>query len=185
MTRNVKKAKKSEETGTSDNLPPIKRVSSQAQGYAQLVGDIGALLETARRTAARAMNAVLCSTYWEVGRRIVEFEQAGKIRAEYGEELLKRLSYDLTARLGRGFSERNLDQMRLFYLGWPISQTVSAKSYPKGMRVDFPLPWSAYVRLLAVKNEHARKFYEAEALKGGWWKNSFGEKVRVQWQVLL
>jgi DUF1016 N-terminal domain len=67
-------------------------------------------------------------------------------------------------RYGRGFSKRNLEQMRLFYVSWPIAQTVSAQlTAPK-----LPLPWSAYVRLLSVTSEQARKFYEAEALRGGW-----------------
>ena len=102
--------------------------SAASQNYSGLVRDIGALLAAARRSSARAVNALMTATYWEVGRRIVEFEQRGEMRAAYGQELLKRLSRDLTARLGRGFSERNLEQMRLFYDGWPISQTPSAES---------------------------------------------------------
>ncbi|NJO12461.1 MAG: DUF1016 domain-containing protein [Gammaproteobacteria bacterium] len=106
----------------------------------------------------------MTTTYWQVGRRIVEFEQAGHARAEYGERTLSRLASELTALHGQGFSVRNLQDMRLFYLGWPIQQTVSAKSeLPR-----FPLPWSAYVRLLSVQNAAARAFYEAEALRGGW-----------------
>ena len=85
------------------------------QNYSGLVRDIGALLAAARRSSARAVNALMTATYWEVGRRIVEFEQRGELRAGYGQELLKRLSRNLTSRLGRGFSERNLEQMRLFY----------------------------------------------------------------------
>jgi hypothetical protein len=88
------------------------------------------LLEDSRRASARAVNAVITATYWEVGRRIVEGEQAGGKRAGSGKELLKRLASDLTARFGRGFSQRNLEQMRLFYLGWRIPQTVSAESHP-------------------------------------------------------
>jgi hypothetical protein len=113
----------------------------------------------------RSVNALMTATYWEIGRRIVEFEQKGQNRAEYGHRLLKRLSGDLAARFGRGYSERNLEQMRLFYLAWlpeKISQTLSAKSsgqqnlqIPSRVPTDlptlaqaFPLPWSAYVRLL-------------------------------------
>ena len=99
--------------------------------YALVHADIVALLETARRAAARSVNAVMTATYWEVGRRIVEFEQGGKNRAEYGEALLVRLSADLSAHFGRGFSRQNLQQMRQFYLSWPpeqIWQTVSGKS---------------------------------------------------------
>ena len=85
--------------------------------YDALLGEVAQLLETARHTAARAVNAVLTQTYWQIGRRLVEVEQDGQTRAAYGEALLKRLSKDLTAQFGRGFSERNLEQMRLFYQG--------------------------------------------------------------------
>jgi len=95
--------------------------------YGRLLADISGLLEQARRTAVRSVNAVLTSTYWRIGRRIVEHEQGGKQRAGYGEELLIRLSEDLTAMHGRGFSGRNLRQMRAFYLDWEIWQTPSAK----------------------------------------------------------
>jgi hypothetical protein len=76
----------------------------------------------------------MTATYWEIGRRIVEFEQGGKVRAEYGERLLARLSQDLMGKHGRGFSERNLEQMRAFYLGWEISQTPSAKLEARAKR---------------------------------------------------
>ena len=95
--------------------------------YNRLVMDISGLLEQARRTAVRTVNSVLTVTYWEVGRRIVEFEQGGKVRAEYGKELLVKLGNDLTKKHGRGFSWRNIYQMRAFYLGWEILQTPSAK----------------------------------------------------------
>ena len=98
--------------------------------YTVLVGGIGELLEAARRASVRAVNAFMTATYWEVGRRIVEFEQGGHKRASYGEELLKHLSGDLTTRYGRGFSVQNLENMRLFYgvCGMEqISQTLSGK----------------------------------------------------------
>lgn len=137
-------------------------------GYDDVLAEVVNLLETARRNSARSINAVITSTYWNIGRKIVEFEQGGKVRAQYGKELLKRLSLDLTARFGRGFSARNLEQMRLFYQGWPISQTPSAKSMLAFPYETFPLPWSHYVKLLSVKNKDARKFYEIEALRNGW-----------------
>jgi predicted nuclease of restriction endonuclease-like (RecB) superfamily len=99
--------------------------------YSGLVGGVSTLLETARRTSARSVNALMTATYWEIGRRIVEFEQGGDKRAGYGEELLKLLASDLTARFGRGFSRQNLQSMRLFYLALPperICQTLSGKS---------------------------------------------------------
>ncbi len=159
--------------------------------YNAIHADIVALLESARRTAARSVNALMTATYWAVGQRIVEFEQGGQERAAYGETLIERLSIDLSARFGRGFSRQNLWQMRAFHLAWPaeqILQALSAKSptsrilqTPSGesvapvatpdlpaLALAFSLPWSAYVRLLSVKNSQARAFYETEALRCGW-----------------
>ena len=96
--------------------------------YKGLLASVSALLEEGRRSAAKSVNAVLTATYWLVGKRIVEYDQGGQERAAYGSEVLKRLSADLGGRFGRGFSERNLEQMRLFYLHWGNSQTASAIS---------------------------------------------------------
>lgn len=109
------------------NASPSKGLSLSPAGYGALLTGISELLDEARRTSARTINAVLAATYWEVGRQIVEFEQVGAKRAEYGSTLLQRLSADLTTRFGRGFSRSNLQQMRLFYLGWEICQTLSGK----------------------------------------------------------
>jgi len=106
-------------------VPASARPGVPEGAYAGLVTGISELLEHARRMSARSVNSILTATYWEIGRRIVEFEQGGKARAEYGEGLLKTLSRDLTSRHGRGFSRANLQQMRLFYLGWEIRQTPS------------------------------------------------------------
>jgi len=151
--------------------------------YVGALSDIGELLDAARRTAVRSLNAIMTAAYWSVGRRIVEEEQRGAQRASYGDELLERLAIDLTARFGRGFSRRSLSQMRSFYTTWPeIRQTLSAKSHESSKSIGtssyldqlraisqaFPLPWSHYVRILAVKHDGARQFYEDEALRGGW-----------------
>ena len=93
--------------------------------HGRLLADISSLLEQARRTAVRSVNAVLTSVYWQIARRIVEHEQHGKTKAEYGENLLMSLAKDLTAKYGRGFSKSNLFQMRAFFLGWEIFQTPS------------------------------------------------------------
>jgi hypothetical protein len=93
--------------------------TSASGGYAGLVGGIGELLEAARRTSARTINAFMTATYWEIGRRIVEFEQGGKKRAEYGKALLERLSNELTVRYGRGFARPNLIRFRQFYRAFP------------------------------------------------------------------
>src|SRR5437763_3297743 len=144
----------------------------------QLLSGVVSLIEEGRLAAVRSVNVVLTSTYWLVGQRIVEHEQSGAERAGYGEALLKRLAEDLTAKLGRGFSERNIRQMRLFYLGWPNPQTLSAELVDAGIRQTpsaisvswprFPLPWSHYVRLLSAADPKAREYYEREALLGGW-----------------
>jgi predicted nuclease of restriction endonuclease-like (RecB) superfamily len=142
-------------------------------GYTDVRFGIAEVLSSARQAAARNVNALMTASYWETGRRIVEAEQKGKRRAGYGEQLIERLSVDLTEQFGRGFSPRNLEQMRTFYIGWKIPQTLSAESGAVSIRLldgaqRFSLPWSAYVRLLSVKDDFARKFYETEALRGGW-----------------
>ncbi|WP_174984683.1 PDDEXK nuclease domain-containing protein [Burkholderia lata] len=156
-------------------MTTAKRAVAPA-GYAGVHSGIVELLEAARHAAARKVNALMTASYWEIGRRIVEAEQQGKRRAGYGEQLIERLANDLTGRFGRGFSRQNLQQMRSFFLTWPIRQTVSGESSlapVQPRRLDelaqcFTLPWSAYVRLLSVKDDQARRFYEAEALRGGW-----------------
>ena len=130
----------------------------------------------------------------------MEFEQSGEERAEYGAALIERLSDDLTGRFGRGFSRQNVQQMRLFYLSYPherirqtpsgesviplsseILQTLSAEeSSLTAIASRFPLPWSAYVRLLSVKNMHAREFYETEALRGGWSVRQIDRQINSQ-----
>ena len=87
-------------------------------GYDHLRDGIVDLLEATRRGSVRAVNAIMTAAYWETGRRIVEFEQKGHAKAEYGERLLVRLAGDLSRRLGRGFAKSNLFQMRAFYLAY-------------------------------------------------------------------
>ncbi len=144
-------------------MPPKRPSNTEmSTGYETLLSSVSELLRRGRQNAAKSVNAVLTTTYWLVGRRLVEFEQRGKVRAVYGSELLKRLSGDLQSRLGRGFSERNLEQMRQFYLQWGNPQTQSADSaagiYPKISQTPsaklslgdvplFSLSWSHYVRL--------------------------------------
>ena len=101
--------------------------AEQLTGYDEILAGISELLDRARRTAAQTINAILTASYWEVGRRIVEFEQHGQVRAAYGDKLWKRLAADLTARHGRGFSKSNIALMRAFYLQWEIFQTASGK----------------------------------------------------------
>ncbi|MCX6902560.1 MAG: DUF1016 N-terminal domain-containing protein [Verrucomicrobia bacterium] len=142
---------------------------AQAPAYPLLLRRLVTLLEEARRASARTVNVIMTATYWQVGRHIVEFEQAGQRRAGYGEQLLGRLSTDLNKRFGRGFSTDNLETMRLFYLAYlsahtisetpsrkllpavsgaaatGISETVSRKSNLPRLAERFPLSWSHYV----------------------------------------
>ena len=90
-------------------MKPVKR--ARVGAYDDLLAEVADAIEKARSVAARSVNAVMTITYWHVGRRLVEQEQQGSARASYGEQLLKRLSLDLSKRFGRGFSERNLEQM--------------------------------------------------------------------------
>ena len=158
---------------TQTDLQP----GGQTPGYDVVFTEVAALLENARRTAARSVNAVMTATYWQIGRRLVEVDQQGQERAGYGKQLIERLSQDLTARFGRGFGQRNLEQMRLFYRTWQIPQTVSAESETGG---QFLLPWSHYVRLLSVESDAARAFYETEALRGGWSGRQLARQINTQ-----
>ena len=98
-------------------MTPIpSKVSSPPAGYVDIRGGIVELLTAARHAAARNVNSLMTASYWEIGRRIVEAEQKGKRRAGYGEQLIERLSLDLSKQFGRGFSSQNLWQMRQFFI---------------------------------------------------------------------
>ena len=137
---------------------PTKRTNVPTGHYDSILGDISNVIDTARRSVARSVNSIMTAAYWLVGRRIVESEQKGEKRAGYGEALLEKLAADLTVRYGKGFSVRNVWQMKAFYLAWPILQTPSAEfddliitqiSSAESTLIQiarsFPLPWSAYV----------------------------------------
>jgi predicted nuclease of restriction endonuclease-like (RecB) superfamily len=125
---------------------------------------IAELLQTARQTVVRTVNQTMVYTYYEIGRMIVEDEQQGKERAEYGKQVLKELSKRLTADFGKGFSERNLEQMRQFYLAYPISQKPSAEF----KNPHFQLSWSHYLKLMRIENHNERSFYEIECITNNW-----------------
>ena len=168
----------SEMPSNQNQLSLRRSALSEDASYQAIFGDVSKIIDAARDRAARSVNAAMTAAYWQIGRRIVEFEQAGEERAEYGDALIERLAEDLTGRFGRGFSLQGIYKMRLFYLSFPparILPTLSGKfkTASDGVGFDdlltaFPLPWSAYVRLLSVRNEQARSFYETEALRGGW-----------------
>jgi len=130
---------------------------SDANSYGELIRNIGSLLETGKKQAVSAVNQAMVRTYWEIGKHIVEYEQAGNEKAEYGSETLKRLSRDLTERYGNGFGMSNINKMRKFYSLYPILQTVSAK-----------LSWSHYVELLKIEDYMERSFYLKECEQDNW-----------------
>ncbi|MEW6746634.1 MAG: DUF1016 N-terminal domain-containing protein [Planctomycetota bacterium] len=96
--------------------------------YDLMLGDIAEVIDAARRSATRAVNFIMTAAYWLIGRRIVECEQEGRARAEYGEQLLQRLAGDLSGRFGRGFSYPNLNRFRQFYLAFPPDEKLSTSS---------------------------------------------------------
>ncbi len=115
----------------SKKKPAVVQQDISSREYDSILSGVIGLLEEARRMSARSVNAVMTVTYWEIGRRIVEYEQTGEERARYGDILIKQLSIDLTQRFGRGFGPVNLSQMRKFYRLWNedrIFQTLSEKS---------------------------------------------------------
>jgi len=117
------------------------------------------LLKSARRTAVQSINKTIVDTYFEIGRLIVEEEQNGKSKAEYGQNLIHELSQKLTTEFGKGFSTTNLKQMRTFYLTYSKGQTVSD---------EFRLSWSHYIMLMRIDNVEERKFYEIETAENSW-----------------
>lgn len=121
--------------------------------------DIKNIIEVSKKKIVSSINSTITTTYFLIGKRIVEEEQGGVERAEYGKNLIKNLSKKLTENYGKGFSERNLEQMRKFYLTYSISQTVSA---------EFKLSYSHYLTLMRINNIEERNFYEIEAINNGW-----------------
>ena len=121
--------------------------------------EIRGLLKSARENIVSTINSTMAKTYFLIGKRIVEEEQNGEKRAEYGKKLIKELSKKLTKEFGKGFSERNLEQMRKFYLAYSIPQTLSA---------EFRLSWSHYLILMRMENLDERNFYEIEAIENNW-----------------
>ncbi len=136
------------------------------------------LLQSARQQVLRTVNKTMVITYFEIGRMIVEEEQNGKERADYGKSLLKGLSKVLTKEFGKGFSVYNLERMRKFYFIYKnrniendISATLLRKSKTEisaTLLRNFELSWSHYLTLIRMDNENERKFYEIESAKNNW-----------------
>lgn len=122
-----------------------------------LLGSLGELIRQARQRALRAVDAIQVQTCWEIGRHIVEFEQDGEARAEYGRKLLPSLASSLSAEFGKGFDATNLRHMRAFYLAFPIRDALRPE-----------LSWTHYRTLLRVDSDSARQWYMNEAVQQNW-----------------
>ena len=166
--------------GANQKSPLAPAGFPSQKGYGRLVGDIGALLEDARRTAARRVNTVMVETYWRIGRRIVEYEQAGKERADYGEGIICSLSRDLSARYGRGFDVTNIRHMRKLYI---LHQKRDA-SRPESRRrraepPAFRLTWTHYRILMGIEDGDKRRFYETQCELAGWSVRQLARQIDV------
>ena len=124
------------------------------------INEIKKILKNARQKAYTAVNSVMVEAYWEIGRRIVEEEQNGKERAEYGKEILQNLSKELTEEFGKGYSYRTLREIRQFYLMF--------SDFEKWRTVSAKLTWSHFQKVLRVSDEKARIFYLTEAAENMW-----------------
>lgn len=172
----------------------MKKVT-KTNKYSTLVTDLASLIDKGRRTAVRHVNTALVATYWFIGRRIVEYEQKGKERAEYGEALLKHLSEDLTKQFGKGWGEPHLRAVRQFYLIYsyienrytlcskpvksiktdirrtPCSELVDVKLQTlsgESFGIILPLSWSHYRLLMRLEEPFKREFYESQCVSGNW-----------------
>ncbi|MBI4722659.1 MAG: DUF1016 domain-containing protein [Candidatus Stahlbacteria bacterium] len=174
----------------------MKSKEITTRNYTNLFDRVAEILAEAKTNVIREINKAQVLAYWEIGKEIVEFEQKGKVRAEYGGELIKKLSNDLTKKFGRGFSEINIRNMRRLYLEFPTqiqqtpsvksqkSQTLSAESKRKqktkslswkseisqtlSAKFEPMLFWSHYCELLKAEEPLARSFYEQEAIQNNW-----------------
>ena len=126
-------------------------------GYQQLLGRISEVYTAGQLRAHQAVNTVMTETYWQIGHDIVEFEQGGKARADYGKGLLSTLSRDLTLRHGKGFSRSNVSRFRQFYMAYPICAKAS-----------HILSWSHFIELLKLDDPLERSFYEQQAIREKW-----------------
>ena len=125
--------------------------------YKDLITQIGELLQKGRERASTSINSILVQTYWQIGQYIVEYEQGGKNKADYGSDILNTLSKDLTLAYGKGFGKSNLFYIRKLYLDFPISGTLSHQ-----------LSWSHYYEILKADNELEISFYIQQCEKENW-----------------
>jgi hypothetical protein len=125
--------------------------------YLAVFGDVSKIINAARDSVARSVNAAMTAAYWLVGRRIVEFEQSGEERAEYGAALIERLAEDLIGRFGRGFSRQNVQNMRLFYLSYPPDQIRQTLTGKLGQSPQLPIPQTFHLLVWHPSSRIPRK----------------------------
>jgi len=130
----------------------------------RIYSEIERIISDARNKVVKQVNQTMVYTYYEIGRIIIENEQNGSERAEYGKGILKNLSKRLSGEFGKGFSTDNLENMRKLFLTYSKSETLSRKF----QNPDFQLSWSHYIKLMRIKDETERKFYELEAIENQW-----------------
>ncbi len=126
------------------------------------------LLQRSRSALQQSVNSTMVQTYWQVGQLIVEDEQQGEKRASYGKQVLKSLATTLTSEFGKGFDERNLRNMRLFYMKFPIRNAVRTE-----------LSWTHYRTLIRIENEQARQWYLSESIEQGWSARALERQIGV------
>jgi predicted nuclease of restriction endonuclease-like (RecB) superfamily len=144
----------------------LRKAVEVDEGASQLLHSLRGLIQNARQRALRAVDAVQVQTCWEIGRHIVEFEQGGSARAEYGARLLQTLAASLATEFGRGFDVSNLRYMRLFYNAFPIRDALRHE-----------LSWTHYRTLLRVESDSARQWYMNEAAGQGWTTRSLERQI--------
>ncbi|MDP0590373.1 MAG: PDDEXK nuclease domain-containing protein, partial [Candidatus Endonucleobacter bathymodioli] len=141
----------------------------------QIIEDIKNLLVASREQLQRSVNSVMVQTYWNIGRIIVEDEQKGENRAEYGTRQLEQISQSLSKEFGKGFEVRNIRNMRQFYLVFPIWHSVNAK-----------LSWTHYKRLIRIENDEARDWYIKESVANNWSVRALDRQVsKLYYERLL
>jgi predicted nuclease of restriction endonuclease-like (RecB) superfamily len=144
----------------------LRKTVEADEGTSQLLHSLRGLIQNARQRALRAVDVVQVQTCWEIGRHIVEFEQGGSARAEYGTGLLQTLASSLAAEFGRGFDVSNLRYMRLFYKAFPIRDALRHE-----------LSWTHYRTLLRIESDSARQWYMNEAAGQGWTTRSLERQI--------
>jgi hypothetical protein len=144
----------------------LRKAVEADEGASQLLHSLRDLIQSARQRALRAVDTIQVQTCWEIGRHIVEFEQGGSARAEYGARLLQTLASSLTSEFGKGFEVSNLWYMQLFYNAFPIRDALRHE-----------LSWTHYRTLLRAESEAARHWYMTEAADQGWTTRSLDRQI--------